>query len=525
MTLHAAGGTVVFGGPSLEGIDVDATLPGAIVLPPARCGDVVGCLRLRPSVIVLLDGLYDTTPAPWHKELLWALEAGVAVVGAASMGALRAAELQPFGLVGVGAIYDAYRSGTETADDAVAVLQHTISGRDVAATQATVEIEAALNRLLALGILGKSEATTAAAEARRRHFTERSLAGALEAALGAERARSILSDPTAESAVGHSQKRADALAALERVAAAAPQAPVLPEPLSRTVHIVRLAARAALQPLRRADPALPAAERRLAEDFELARRAGWVGGLVRTVDLVVGHGGGIPEARSRPRPARGVTAAVRTGIDDATRLVESHYGDHPAAATSAARLRRLGSALATTGAGPVAPVLRAALGPLVGETPGGEALVEFMGALLRLLEARTEIDLAHPPFEPSTDALAHVLEQCGPLAPTRDALVHGAELGRRRLMACLFDIALAGGEVTYRVGPAVHPFDAPLIDGLALLDAAVAMTSRRSARARASGAPPAGETYPRAPSARRMCPTQPPGRHREHRSGRHGGWC
>src|SRR5688572_32760283 len=46
---------------------------------------------------------------------------GVRVFGAASMGALRAAELQPFGMIGVGQVFQAYRRGHLTDDDEVAV--------------------------------------------------------------------------------------------------------------------------------------------------------------------------------------------------------------------------------------------------------------------------------------------------------------------------------------------------------------------------------------------------------------------
>ena len=59
--------------------------------------------------------------AVWHKEILLALERGIEVWGAASMGALRAAELAPFGMRGVGAIYRAFARGALVADDEVAV--------------------------------------------------------------------------------------------------------------------------------------------------------------------------------------------------------------------------------------------------------------------------------------------------------------------------------------------------------------------------------------------------------------------
>src|SRR5262249_49752313 len=59
--------------------------------------------------------------AVWHKEILVALERGIEVWGAASMGALRAAELAPFGMIGVGAIYRDFARGILRADDEVAV--------------------------------------------------------------------------------------------------------------------------------------------------------------------------------------------------------------------------------------------------------------------------------------------------------------------------------------------------------------------------------------------------------------------
>ncbi|MBP5873147.1 hypothetical protein F3K24_43140, partial [Streptomyces sp. LBUM 1485] len=46
---------------------------------------------------VIIDGLYHQAPALRHKEIIAAMARGVRVIGAASIGALRAAELAPFG--------------------------------------------------------------------------------------------------------------------------------------------------------------------------------------------------------------------------------------------------------------------------------------------------------------------------------------------------------------------------------------------------------------------------------------------
>lgn len=91
------------------------------VRPPARQGDVIDAVFDGATLIGLIDGVFEIGPSVWHKEILYALEHGVRVVGAASFGALRAAELHPFGMVGIGSIYERYRSGEIIRDDAVMI--------------------------------------------------------------------------------------------------------------------------------------------------------------------------------------------------------------------------------------------------------------------------------------------------------------------------------------------------------------------------------------------------------------------
>ncbi len=112
---------VVFLGPSLPAPEA-RRIAHCTVLPPARQGDVWRALALRPRAIALVDGLFESTPSVWHHELLDALDAGVAVFGGASMGALRAAELSRHGMVGVGRIFGWYRDGVVQGDDEVALL-------------------------------------------------------------------------------------------------------------------------------------------------------------------------------------------------------------------------------------------------------------------------------------------------------------------------------------------------------------------------------------------------------------------
>ncbi|MBA3391651.1 MAG: TfuA domain-containing protein, partial [Deltaproteobacteria bacterium] len=114
--------TLVFVGPTLPAAEVTRLLPASAVLPPIAVGDLLALIRRRGlQRIAIIDGYFERMAAVWHKEILLALERGIAVWGASSMGALRAAELAPFGMIGVGGIYRDFARGTLVADDEVAV--------------------------------------------------------------------------------------------------------------------------------------------------------------------------------------------------------------------------------------------------------------------------------------------------------------------------------------------------------------------------------------------------------------------
>jgi hypothetical protein len=138
--------TIVFVGPTLHADVVRAVLPDADVRPPAAVGDILdlALAARRPARIVLIDGYFERMAAVWHKELLLALERGIEVYGAASMGALRAAELARFGMVGHGEVYKAFASGELVADDEVAVAHLPAAQGYRAISDALVNIRASL---------------------------------------------------------------------------------------------------------------------------------------------------------------------------------------------------------------------------------------------------------------------------------------------------------------------------------------------------------------------------------------------
>ena len=111
---------IVFLGPTLTAEEARPELD-ATYLPPVTQGDVYRAALVGPPTIGIVDGYFHHVGAVWHKEILWAMARGVHVFGSASMGALRAAELAPFGMEGTGWIFERFRSGDIEDDDEVAV--------------------------------------------------------------------------------------------------------------------------------------------------------------------------------------------------------------------------------------------------------------------------------------------------------------------------------------------------------------------------------------------------------------------
>ncbi len=185
---------VLFVGPSFPALHRLA-LPGITVRPPAAQGDVLRALGHGARAIGLVDGVFGHEPAVWHKEILAALEAGIPVWGAASMGALRAAELHPFGMEGVGTIFAAYRDGILVADDEVALLHGPAELGWPAVSEPLVNLRATLARLAAAGLVSEREARAVADELARRFYPQRSwglLEDLLRAEVGPARAEAVV---------------------------------------------------------------------------------------------------------------------------------------------------------------------------------------------------------------------------------------------------------------------------------------------------------------------------------------------
>ncbi|SCL44968.1 hypothetical protein GA0070606_0536 [Micromonospora citrea] len=175
----------LFVGPSLPDAADLLAADDITLLPPVAAGDLLRLAPRQGDVVGLVDGYFHQTRAVRHKEILTLLDAGVTVLGAASMGALRAAELDTFGMVGVGRVYDDYRQGRLTADDEVVLLHGPAEERYRPISEPLVNIRATLDLGVREGILDEATAGQLVAALARRPYRLRSHPELIQLARGA----------------------------------------------------------------------------------------------------------------------------------------------------------------------------------------------------------------------------------------------------------------------------------------------------------------------------------------------------
>lgn len=221
------GPDIAFLGPSLRHSEAKALYPDVLLLPPAAMGDVLGAVnRYRPHAIALIDGTFLTNMSVYHKELLYAMEQGVWVLGGSSMGALRAAECDQYGMIGVGGIYDRFASGELEDDDEVALTHADSSLEYQPVSDAMVTIRAALAGAREAGLISAAEEADLIARQKERWFPDRRLSDvstdAAEIGIDPDRCAALRSFMRTEVA---DPKRDDALATLHRLASL-PEGPI-----------------------------------------------------------------------------------------------------------------------------------------------------------------------------------------------------------------------------------------------------------------------------------------------------------
>ena len=110
-----------FVGPSISRAEAAGLGPDLDLRPPARRDDLYREREAGAWGFLLVDGVFMQDDAVSPREVVDVLDDGAMVLGASSMGALRAADCWPAGARGIGLIYRLYRRGVLESDEDVAV--------------------------------------------------------------------------------------------------------------------------------------------------------------------------------------------------------------------------------------------------------------------------------------------------------------------------------------------------------------------------------------------------------------------
>lgn len=203
---------VVFLGPSLDRDSAKEILE-ADFLSPAKRGDVFRAAKEGAQIIGLIDGVFFQDSAVAHKEILHVLDEGTKVIGASSMGALRASELDRYGMEGVGKIYHRYREGLLISDDEVALTFDPVSFEPL--SEPLINIRDNITKAVENGIIDEKVGETMLKTARSLYFPHRTYDRILNSETLNETDREKFRNFIEKEKVD--TKREDAICALKRI--------------------------------------------------------------------------------------------------------------------------------------------------------------------------------------------------------------------------------------------------------------------------------------------------------------------
>ncbi|MFQ6120708.1 MAG: TfuA-related McrA-glycine thioamidation protein [Methanosarcinales archaeon] len=207
---------IVFTGTSISIEDAQKIL-NADYRPPVKRCDVKIAKEEGASIIGIIDGIFYDRAAVAHKEIISAMKSGITVVGGSSMGALRASELDVYGMIGVGKIYEWYKNGFIESDDEVAVTfdPETLEPLSIP----LVNVRVTLDKAEESGIITKEQNNALIEITKKIFYPDRNYASILESGVK----ENIISKETKETlfdfikSYGVDLKRDDAILVLEKI--------------------------------------------------------------------------------------------------------------------------------------------------------------------------------------------------------------------------------------------------------------------------------------------------------------------
>lgn len=116
---------IVYVGPTLSTQTITENFHNVVVNPPLQRDQLKtqylnSQIQTNDSVLVI-DGQFSGIESPPVSDFRWLATKGVNLIGASSLGAVRAMECSPIGMKGIGWVYRQFREGRFTSDADVAV--------------------------------------------------------------------------------------------------------------------------------------------------------------------------------------------------------------------------------------------------------------------------------------------------------------------------------------------------------------------------------------------------------------------
>ncbi|NYT04425.1 MAG: TfuA-related McrA-glycine thioamidation protein [Candidatus Methanofastidiosa archaeon] len=167
---------IIYLGPSLPLDEAKKILSSdnrreVIYSPPIRRGDIPKAVSEGFEIFGIIDGVFFRESAVSPRELMDILKSNVRIYGSSSMGALRASELDRYGMIGVGKVYQSYRDGTLNSDDEVALSFDAEEYTPI--SEPLVNIRETIKKAFEENIINKEESELIFKSAKSLYFPER----------------------------------------------------------------------------------------------------------------------------------------------------------------------------------------------------------------------------------------------------------------------------------------------------------------------------------------------------------------
>lgn len=146
---------IIFTGPSISKQEIQQMLSFDVEIKnPIKRYDLEN-IPNQQELIAIIDGVFFSQLAVSAREIIILLKKGITILGSSSMGALRAAELNIYGMLGIGDVYEMYKSKEVQSDDEVALIFTKDTYRAI--SEPVINIRYSIKKAIERGILNNQE--------------------------------------------------------------------------------------------------------------------------------------------------------------------------------------------------------------------------------------------------------------------------------------------------------------------------------------------------------------------------------